>query len=96
MVTNILRSKILFYDSNPIGRIATRFTKDISSTDQTIPFLIMMVSRGCIRAGTIVVSVAVVNPYVLVVCAFGGVYIKYVYGKGIRPTIDCIRLNKVF
>ena len=25
----VLRSKILFFDSNPIGRILTRFSKDI-------------------------------------------------------------------
>lgn len=56
----------------------------------------MMVSRGTIRAASVVISVAFINPYVLIVCAFGGCYISYVYGLGIRPTIDCIRLNKVF
>lgn len=56
----------------------------------------MMVSRGVIRSLSIVISVSTVNPYVLIVCGFGGIYISYVYNKGIRPTIDCIRLNKVF
>ena len=30
MINNLLRANILFFDSNPSGRILTRFSKDIS------------------------------------------------------------------
>ena len=30
MSEKILRAKILFFDSNPIGRIVTRFAKDVA------------------------------------------------------------------
>ena len=96
MVSNILRAKIVFYDSNPIGRISTRFTKDISATDNRIPFLIMLVSRGLIRAISVVISVAVVNPYIVLACALATVYIVYIYRLGIQPTIDSIRLNQIY
>ena len=33
MVTSICRSKILFFDSNPIGRVYTRFSKDVTVVD---------------------------------------------------------------
>ena len=33
----VLRSKIVFFDSNPIGRILTRFTKDAVIFDMNMP-----------------------------------------------------------
>lgn len=33
MTESVLRARILFFDSNPIGRIVTRFSKDITVID---------------------------------------------------------------
>jgi hypothetical protein len=33
MIEKVIRSKILFFDSNPIGRIFTRFSKDVYVLD---------------------------------------------------------------
>ena len=93
MVFNILRSQMTFYDSNPIGRINTRFTKDMTSVDAAIPFLIMMVGRGAARTISVVISVAVVNPAIILVAALGLAYCVYVYKAGMQPTINCIRFN---
>jgi len=38
MLKCVLRAPVLFFDSNPIGRILNRFTKDINYTDDALPF----------------------------------------------------------
>ena len=37
MVTTILKAPVLFFDSNPIGRILNRFSKDIGCMDEVLP-----------------------------------------------------------
>ena len=38
----VLRSNILFFDSNPIGRIVTRFSKDLMMFDLIMPILMII------------------------------------------------------
>lgn len=38
MTESVMRAKILFYDSNPSGRIISRFSKDIGIIDNIMPF----------------------------------------------------------
>jgi len=37
MAERVIRSPILFFDSNPIGRISTRFSKDLVVLDMMLP-----------------------------------------------------------
>ena len=37
MANMVMKAKILFFDSNPIGRIVTRFSKDIMYLDTNLP-----------------------------------------------------------
>ena len=37
MARRIVRAKIIFFDSNPIGRILTRFSKDMAVLDLIVP-----------------------------------------------------------
>jgi hypothetical protein len=37
MAYMVMKAKILFFDSNPIGRIVTRFSKDIMYLDTNLP-----------------------------------------------------------
>lgn len=37
MTKAVLRAKIVFFDSNPIGRIITRFSKDMNVLDLVMP-----------------------------------------------------------
>lgn len=40
MVWGLLRSPVIFFDSNPIGQIMTRFSTDIMNTDFMLPKLL--------------------------------------------------------
>ncbi len=37
MLDSVIKSKMRFFDLNPIGRIMNRFTKDMSSIDEVLP-----------------------------------------------------------
>ena len=37
MTEKVLRASVLFFDSNPIGRITTRFAKDLVVLDLMLP-----------------------------------------------------------
>ena len=39
----VLRANIIFFDSNPIGRIVTRFSKDLIVFDLMVPILSIIV-----------------------------------------------------
>jgi ABC-type multidrug transport system fused ATPase/permease subunit len=42
MVERVIRTYILFFDSNPIGRILTRFSKDVTALDLVMPVIFIM------------------------------------------------------
>ena len=44
MSEKVIRAKILFFDSNPIGRIVTRFSKDLTMIDILLPPLSLLVT----------------------------------------------------
>jgi len=37
LLTSVLRNRLSFFDSTPIGRILNRFTKDVEAVEETIP-----------------------------------------------------------
>ena len=39
MVHSLVRSQVSFFDSNPVGRILNRFSKDISIGDMVLPLI---------------------------------------------------------
>jgi len=43
MAERVIRSPILFFDSNPIGRISTRFSRDLVVLDMMLPMCATMV-----------------------------------------------------
>ena len=70
MIERISRAKILFFDSNPIGRIYTRFSKDISVLDLIVPGMFSLFTFSVFRTITVSITVIVVRPLMLIVVAF--------------------------
>lgn len=87
MVKGVIRAKILFYDSNPSGRIIQRFSKDIGIMDNALPLLLVFVTMALLRALSIVITVAAVNPYLIIAGLIGLFYMVYVAKTGISSML---------
>ena len=91
----VLRAKIVFFDSNPIGRILTRFTKDVVVFDLIFPFNALMFINGILRTITVVITIAVINPYVLIPAAIVGVLMVIILKLGHRVMADAARMDSL-
>lgn len=70
MVEKLIRARVLFFDSNPVGRMLTRFSKDTSVLDTSIPPIISYASFGVFRSITVMGVVCFLQPWLsgIIVC----------------------------
>jgi len=96
MTESVIRANILFFDSNPSGRIVSRFSKDISILDTTMPVLTVICTQGVLRAISVLITVAIVNPWLIVPAVVGLIYMLLVAKAGIKPMIEAQRFDFLF
>ena len=82
MSFQVLRAKILFFDSNPIGRVVTRFSKDVGVLDFIVPTLTIFIVQGIFRTITVAITISIINPYLFIVVFVGGLLMVYVLRRG--------------
>lgn len=85
---NVLRAKIVFFDANPVGRILTRFSKDVVMFDMMFPMQSLMFLNGIFRSISVVITVCVINPYVLIPALVLGVLMFLIMKVGMGPMAD--------
>ena len=96
MGEKVIRAKILFFDSNPVGRITSRFSIDTGMVDGMLAVFTMMATSGLLRALFVCVSVVVVNPWSAIIMALSLVYMIYVYKTGTPSMVGAQRLIQKF
>ena len=96
MTQTVIRAKILFFDSNPTGRIISRFSKDLGILDYYIPSISILTTHGLLRTGTVVITVIFVNPWLVIPSIFSFVYMISVSKKGLKPMIEAQRLDLLY
>lgn len=85
MVQKILRAKIQFFDSNPIGRIQTRFSKDITALDQVITIMVQMATFSAFRTFYIFATMAVLYWPLVPICLFSLIFMVIIVRKAMVP-----------
>jgi len=65
MLNSLLRSRVLFFDINPTGRIINRFSNDIGLLDKTNPRMTYDMIDNAISYIAAVVAVCIFNIYIL-------------------------------
>ncbi|EDV26683.1 uncharacterized protein TRIADDRAFT_22330, partial [Trichoplax adhaerens] len=69
MLNSILAAPIYFFDTNPVGRVLNRFSKDLSQVDEDLPTTTANVVQIGIYCCGIIVPTAIFNPWVLIPAA---------------------------
>ena len=65
MVLAILQAPVLFFDSNPVGRILNRFSKDVGCLDELLPKTFLgSIQRVLLMFASIIIP-TVTNPWLL-------------------------------
>jgi ABC-type multidrug transport system fused ATPase/permease subunit len=84
----LLRAKIQFFDSNPIGRIITRFTKDIVVIDSQMSLILALMTSGAFRSITVFIMLCIINPWLIIACTISGILMILFQKKGSRAMIE--------
>ncbi|XP_026807194.1 probable multidrug resistance-associated protein lethal(2)03659 isoform X3 [Rhopalosiphum maidis] len=66
MLGSIIRATMYFFNKNASGRILNRFSKDLGSIDEMLPFVLMdVIQIGLIVIGILII-VGITNPYFII------------------------------
>ena len=91
IVQRVLRANIIFFDSNPIGRIVTRFSKDLITFDLMAPIISIITIQGFFRTGTVVIIISIINYYMIPVILVCALLMLYIMKKGTKVMIEAQR-----
>ena len=66
MFEAVIGTRILFFDSNPVGRILNRFNKDLGLIDDYLPITYMDMIQAAFMILGLVLFVSIVNPWIFI------------------------------
>ncbi|RIA90254.1 P-loop containing nucleoside triphosphate hydrolase protein [Glomus cerebriforme] len=70
ILDKVLKAKIRFFDTTPIGRILNRFSKDMEVVDQNLSPMAMYLIYSCMATASVIFAISLVMPQFLIAGAF--------------------------
>ena len=95
MILAILKAPVLFFDTNPAGRILNRFSKDIGSLDEILPTNFLTSNQMILSSITAILMPAVVNPWLLLVVVPVIVAFLYVVQYYLKSSRELKRMESI-
>ena len=95
MVVAILEAPVLFFDSNPVGRILNRFSKDIGCLDELLPKTFLFSIQLALGMLASVVVPTVTNPWLLFVVVPLAVAVVYISKYYLKTSRQLKRLESI-
>ena len=95
MCKRIVHARVLFFDSNPIGRILTRFSKDVAVLDLIVPQFVVMITFGSFRAISVTISLCIVNYWLCIPLVIVLIYFVYVYKRLSPAMVEAQRIDQI-
>lgn len=79
-----------------MGRIITRFSKDLTVTDYMLPSIAIFVTQGIFRAISVAITVSIVNPYILIAIVVVLALMYWVAKMGSQVLVETYRLDSIY
>ena len=95
MVLAILQAPVLFFDSNPVGRILNRFSKDIGCLDELLPKTFLFSIQLVLLVITSILVPVVTNPWLLLVVAPTTIAVVCISKYYLRTARELKRLESI-
>jgi len=96
IIEKLIRSKILFFDSNPIGRIFTRFSKDMSCLDLILSNITGLASFSLFRTISVSITITAIYPYMILVVGSVLMLMLIVIRKALATQRECLRMDSLY
>ena len=93
MVIAVLRAPVLFFDSNPLGRILNRFSEDIGCMDEILPQRFLLSIQLSLLLLTTFTLPIVANPWLLIVFLPVAVLVGFITRYYLKTSRDLKRLE---
>ena len=95
MTKAVLKAPVLFFDTNPVGRILNRFSKDVGCMDDILPGQFLFAIQLCLYFFTAVIVSAVANVWLFITCAPLTVLFMYLAKYYLRAAREVRRLEAI-
>ncbi|XP_078361814.1 ATP-binding cassette subfamily C member 4-like [Oculina patagonica] len=95
MVMAVLQAPVLFFDSNPVGRIMNRFSKDVGCMDEMLPRMFLKAIQIDLLVLTSVLVPTVTNPWLLLVIVPITVVAVYISRYYLKTSRELKRLESI-
>ncbi|KAF7725515.1 hypothetical protein EC973_009545 [Apophysomyces ossiformis] len=95
LLERILRARVRFFDSTPLGRILNRFSSDLETIDQSVAPSLSVLLFSIIATLCVVILVSAITPAFIVPGAFIAVLYWKIGTYYLRTSRDMKRLNSV-
>ena len=95
MVVALLQAPVLFFDSNPAGRILNRFSKDVGCMDELLPQRFLFSIQLVLLLFTSVIVPSVANPWLLFAIVPLTVLVLYISKYYLKTSRELKRLESI-
>ena len=87
MLKNILRSPMSFFDTTPLGRVLNRFSKDINTIDEVIPYSVRNFIRCVFNVISAMIVIMIATPtFAIVIVPLGIFYFLVQVNSALNST----------
>jgi ATP-binding cassette subfamily C (CFTR/MRP) protein 1 len=85
LLEGVMRAPLRFFESNPVGRILNRFSRDLDTVEQLLPRAVLDTLHCMLELTTLFIVITVLEPFMLIVLSPLLAY-YYFTQKAFRPT----------
>ena len=95
MTKAVIKAPVLFFDTNPVGRILNRFSKDVGNMDDRLPPIFLFAVQLCLYFFSATILSAAANVWLFITCAPLTVLFIYLAKYYLKSSREVRRLEAV-